>query len=1328
MRTRFLSAEYSTSSALQALETRDFLRLPPPRLPPPSDPSTSEILRCFHDVSAPILSLYADTLPIDDALSKFFSDVVPRSIDVETGDVRFDQKRNFGLRSNAEDKNDFFCNRMEENGFEAVEFEMPELDLSLENACFFEEEKIELFAEVEEADMNLVKDILDPKLMLRQPFEILKSFYSVDDITPEYHMEQKDFLLEEAACDQDQVHLHNSTFPVLEVDEIGLGISSGIHMEEGFLLLENREVCPQREVKVDAQELLGSWDVDILDYLAGHSLSNQCFEAMPSYSTFPLEMDVISIIEIPLIEGNSAFQQGIPDDNSFCCVIQVNFEEIQFLESDSYQFLEVFSNSLTVCEAETCEQMFVEESNLGSFNELIVSHELTLVDESFKSLPIPILSDPEKIRLQFLFVEKMLAGLKPQHHSTSDGIYLDWHFLEDDYSNCEKYSLCWKQVVEINDYSVNSDVEPLNDGMLIFDLVSSGDTLYGARVEDNKETLNILLPHVPTVTESFNDIASGKFLNDGCEKHGDGEVLSGINLEGGSTLAESVLPFSDLNFLLNPRGATAGRSSKPAVKAFARNAVFPEVSRINQAAPCAATAVQLQQRDLKLHEIKLAGNELELVDNFHDEKCDIGSSRAGDEVRAFSMPLPVPRLTSAVEPERIPTNVSSTVIIVNTKNFDKEMIISRRSTYQKIRAMEKQGAQVVERDLKLPVDVIVSAAICLVWYDCRNIAKKASAPDESSSCLALCIENIAANVLTSLSFAFSSCILVFEGESSFLAAVMESSDELYAAAASLKIDLQLFCSYSSELTDEIILSCIGCVPKLTTHTCPKMPESETLAEYFLTTFPSINPLSAHAILSSVCILGEFLEWSHEHRIRAIQKYHVPDESVSLFSTLCKYGEREDSRSAMTDCSSSVSSAPDSEICREKTDSVRKKRKYIESPPKTDTPVDNLFDFQLLKQFPDGGMNPSRVSNPHDTWMSSVEEMFDEIEKPGAFVGGKVFSQKQGSGPSRGAGISNELKKPSWPLDDKIFGPQDAIDMALMNKLDFRLKNDSANLREDLIGEVIDIRDSSSLVEDISTFANSLDLSCLVSQTAKGRALGNVRTAKRLSFSRSSHPTFPTAAEISSNSNILVKDYGQGLREGYDRHTDEDFSKHESSLRDQEKLLEDHSIQRTATNFPPLSVQEEDIQRHGGTPLSKAVQSAQPHQGSPWTIEFLNRIRERSRSRQQSLPHGMSPLCFAYSGNVSKVTKRKSPSILDFYKYQGGSTTRKIIEQKRQKRPTQPSSSSKNEKTSASFGPSWTPLDKRARRILSFSMGGGGGQSKLVWSDKDAQTMDRRFYN
>lgn len=101
-----------------------------------------------------------------------------------------------------------------------------------------------------------------------------------------------------------------------------------------------------------------------------------------------------------------------------------------------------------------------------------------------------------------------------------------------------------------------------------------------------------------------------------------------------------------------------------------------------------------------------------------------------------------------------------TIVLVNTRNFKEEMVISRRSTYLKILEMEKEGSQVVERDMSLPVDLIVSAAVSLTWYDIRNIGKKASALDEAFSCLPLCVESIAANVLTSLSFAFSCCILV----------------------------------------------------------------------------------------------------------------------------------------------------------------------------------------------------------------------------------------------------------------------------------------------------------------------------------------------------------------------------------------------------------------------------------------------------------------------------------------------------------------------------------------------------------------------------------------
>ena len=80
------------------------------------------------------------------------------------------------------------------------------------------------------------------------------------------------------------------------------------------------------------------------------------------------------------------------------------------------------------------------------------------------------------------------------------------------------------------------------------------------------------------------------------------------------------------------------------------------------------------------------------------------------------------------------------------------------SSYQKILAMEKGGVQVVERDINLPLDLIFSAAVCLVWYEVRNIWDTTATVEASD--IYTFMEGIATNILMSLSFAFSSCILV----------------------------------------------------------------------------------------------------------------------------------------------------------------------------------------------------------------------------------------------------------------------------------------------------------------------------------------------------------------------------------------------------------------------------------------------------------------------------------------------------------------------------------------------------------------------------------------
>ncbi|KAG0486228.1 hypothetical protein HPP92_008323 [Vanilla planifolia] len=245
------------------------------------------------------------------------------------------------------------------------------------------------------------------------------------------------------------------------------------------------------------------------------------------------------------------------------------------------------------------------------------------------------------------------------------------------------------------------------------------------------------------------------------------------------------------------------------------------------------------------------------------------------------------------------------LIIVNTQNHEKNMIMSRRSSYQKILALENGDVQVVERDINLPLDLICSAAVCLVWYEARNVEKTDAAVKLSE--VPSFVENIATKILMSLSHSFSGCILIFEGESKFLASIMESSDMLYAAAASLELNLQLFCSHMPDSTDEIILNCIKTIGIIDRGLYPAMPESESISESFLT------------------------------RIKAIGKYKMPAESICLFNALCRYGEFGESKSVMTDCSSIGSDNSGASL-----QSNRKRQRYMASSRKPDTLLDESF--------------------------------------------------------------------------------------------------------------------------------------------------------------------------------------------------------------------------------------------------------------------------------------------------------------------------------------------------------------------------------------------------
>ncbi|XP_038887320.1 protein SHORTAGE IN CHIASMATA 1 [Benincasa hispida] len=743
-----------------------------------------------------------------------------------------------------------------------------------------------------------------------------------------------------------------------------------------------------------------------------------------------------------------------------------------------------------------------------------------------------------------------------------------------------------------------------------------------------------------------------------------------------------------------------------------------------------------QHNELTIEEKSLVENQTRLLIKLLnilpvEEKCTLASSEETIEAGDRSMPLRMPAVPVLDKPQHIDlVSFPEAIIIVNTQKFEKEMIVCRRSSYQRILTLEKEGVQVVERDMSLPVDLIITSGICLIWYDCTNILRKAGTSNEASSCLNSCIDNIATDVLTSLSLAFRGCVLVFEGEIGSLSIVMESSDGLYAAAASLEIDFQLFCSYSSELTDEIILGCIENFSKFTARCLyPKMSESETLAESFLTSFPSINPLAAHGILSSESILADFLEWPHEHRLQAIRKYRIPDESVSLFSALCKYGEREDSKSVMTDCSSSVSSGPDSEMCHFSGNSERKKRNfngvtqcidknmeflnsYTLKPFTTDTAetlaasksfgsqmfedpeifcdlkgfsssVNNLFNQNHNLESFDASisMDPTGVCKPRDSWISTAPEISDEIR-------GRCSSFVQNQGSDR-----NKKKVQN-----------------------FHNMNKSENQHEELIGEVVNLIDNTVLKDHFAPMAPMTFLPSMLDNEKDSSRKSKIQ--RRLSCGQSDHPF--CAVDIGNNSNSdfwsSINLHGQNLRGLDNQFPDPSFEPSIMPLRYKDDHSDEGLVQNPVRDSKLLfSLSQKDTSHSDVTPLSIALRSKHLQESSPWTIEFLNRIREKSKNRRHSAPRGSSSPFPENLSNVKKTVKRRSPSILEFFKYQGGSTLKKP-DQKRQKKSLQSSNSSKNVLASNNKFSSWTPIDKRSRQTLSFATDGNGSQTKLVWSN------------
>ncbi|KAF9600013.1 hypothetical protein IFM89_002486 [Coptis chinensis] len=1275
MRTRFWNTDYFN----QTCSKFEFLPLPDlDQIDSSYSSSLKNIIELLRFDSILNISLEIERLPIDNALNKFFSDVLPQPIDVSVGENKSqscgdDEELNEEKKKNSSDEeNDI-------GSFRMLRFETPELDcFSEKSSLALGNEDKQILSEVPEIEMPL--DMHDENLeeTIPYPCKVSESVYSVLQIANEYNMEQtNDYSVEDDSSVQERNCLSPVRYPLLEVNETGLECFKGPSTVEEFNLLiekiESQHWTQNNNLTGDGKGLLESTDIDILECLSENSPIKR-LDPEPACINFMLEVDFVCLNETANLEGGSA---NHPEtlDLTFTVTSPIHVEELQILDVDSCLSCEEFVGSHSAKEPETCDQMFGENFNCSvNFYESVISHELALVDDTFSSLPIPVLSDDTEIWSVSVVLDGILAQLKPHPPSASDVIYLDWHLLEKDRCQRDLCSSCWNILEEIGTCSVDTELKSANHEMVVIEFVLGSEPSDGLNELESKEILN----------ERVTDVSPNKLIKDEGKNCGFGKSIAKRKAEMAPNLFKSMSQFSDLDFFLNPRNATTRRNSElPVRETTDSESELPRLSTTSQkledfsvpkavceGANVSQNAMEGLSKSMPAQHGDSKDQDMEQLMNFvpveeKDKYMDLLKPVGNFE--ACSVPMSVSSIPLPMHSKQIDSGkhyFPDIIIIMNTQSCDKEMLISRRSTYQKILAMEKEGAQVVEREINLPVDLIFSAAMCLVWYDHINIWKKSAGTDEASASIPLCIENIATNILMSLSFAFSHCILVFEGESRFLAAVMESSDGLYAAAASLGVDIQLFCSCSSELTDEIILNCVSYASKLNRNLYPKMFESETLAESFLTRFTSINPLSAHAVLSSGVSLIDFLKRSHDRRVQAIGKYHVPNESVVLFSALCRYGEQEESKSGVTECSS-ASSAPDSVKSRSKIYSQNKRQKCVMDPQVIDISINEYFGPETLNQSTDGNLKAS--ASAHHTQPNQARSFCN----------------------SRDA--SDQIDGFDFSLNDKLLYQGRCPNTSMMDNLAKKTRNGINRSENGYNGEVVNLDNNNLVDEDFCIEENSL-LRRL--EKRKNPVVGSSSSARRLSFGTDKYPDFPSIEEINSGIWNCLKNQNRKFTGNFDL-TNIDSDKEDMlPLKTRGEPLMEKTTQRSKSN----SLRQNVTRPYGIMPSSEVTHSPGLQQQSPWTTEFLNKVKEKSRMHQEALlSHNAATLC-GYPNQIENTAKRKSPSTLDGYRYQGGSNSKKAIKRQWHKRFIPPPTASRTGKASESLSQTWTPIDKRARQL------------------------------
>ncbi|KAG8060095.1 hypothetical protein GUJ93_ZPchr0002g24113 [Zizania palustris] len=1320
MRTRFLATDYfvpssSSSSRGLSLEAFSFPSLPLPALP--LDPQFPHFLPFIVVAELPATGIAGDglnSLPIASALSEFLEAVIPQALTVPTmpaadevghlslrvlDDFLYDRGGNgegFSSRESGEglgvitiekdEKEERSisdgsvtstvtkrCELLKELRFEVVEVDLL-TDLPGDVASFRDEESgggVTLSFRV--PDMKIHLDFIDTaaEITIRYPSDLAESVYQVEK-NPIGHNDGDDhssvgdsFCLAIAALD------HGVPIPQLEVSRNSWELDDCLTETDRSNVFHNvvshLDESHVQHTVFKSTEFLRSTNMDTLSFVCDDVPCLPFQVDKPTTVKDAVEMDLVRINDNILLEINSALYPLKPDGTCSDLPCSVLLEEIQIIDfplDDVFKML-VHSEAAMMNRSD---EIFKDDFDTARhLYESMVSSELLLVDNTFKSLPTPILNDD-------------MTESSYWRHSFSDGQGISKQKLlelitgecsEGSYDHSQRKSE--KELLE--SHPSLSDIEAIlrSNKQTGQKILIVADRAFWLPLGQKLTSMNMtFVEHEKNSSATYLDLVNKvnsttwileELLKSDCILL-DNKIIAGFQF-----ILDKVLHTlqKDLQEKVNKMRLVDSLNFIPA-----RNQPQGLQEKLSNHLPSDSTKDLLPHDQLHrvgnldkknifdLHNSVPADEQLHIQETLRKrhvvnsqhcvstvEKSSSTSSVSANVLRVPHDNQSATDLTYCVKNDSImPGRISApkVVIVVNTGNHGKNMLFSRRSSYQQILALEKGGIQVVERDIDMPVDLILSAAVCLVWYETRIVeSNEVTSSAEISGIITHFVENIATNILMSVSFTFTDCIMVFEGEGHFLSAVMDSSDSLYAAAASLDMNLQLFFSYTPKSTDEIILNCIRKVAKLIKAPSPDIPESESLAESFLTRFPSINPLSAYMILSSGGSLAEFLSWPHERRIQSVGRHLLSPQIISLFNALCKFGELGESRSVMTECSS-----VDSEHAK-------------------------VFSPAKLRKFSD-----MENTIPEPPQVCTVHQCLNR--------GGEGF--------------------PFYYQQSKR--DVDAITANQVSNYDF------SN------GFIPNIRAYNGRA---GSMVNTFNLSWQPELGGKHLRKSPFLT-NRPSFSRNhSLPVFPSALEI--NDEPGEWNISGGTNQTWKGHAHGDIAEdsYRNDMGSKYREPSDENVQHQASSLAFLKQDFGSNATSQGSSweidyLRQMNEKRRARQGRSRCNDSEATWNPRMRDGDSKILSPPPIESFRYRGDRDTPSRDRNPSIGTQHYGKGREGTKAHNRRVRKDFKVQPIIS--NEKRiEPSIDPTWTPIDKRARQKLSFVTYGKEKQSKLVWRNKNS---------